>query len=228
MLIGKIVRSNSHLNYDCHIFALHEVEVVPGPADYALGRFVRIKVRTLSVTAPTGRYGEQPLDDISLCAVGVISNTVRFNPAVASGGPRLSNEEQVEIFSPDALTDRITLVSLLLLGMMKTRNTASGTLHAFLQSHGVPPFSLEVGSCVEAMSEEEVRAFHLFTDKDDQETPYLHLGYLPHVQTQHNSLLPIVVLQIIEQLERLFPNHLALLSIIKRHFAWKLKIESIG
>jgi len=38
----------------------------------------------------------------------------------------------------------------------------------------------------------------------------------------------MIILQIIDQLERLFPAHLTLLSIIKRNFSWKLKIESIG
>jgi hypothetical protein len=100
--------------------------------------------------------------------------------------------------------------------------------HAFSQSHGVPPFSLEIGSTIETIPEEEVQAFHLFADKDGEAAPYLPLGYLPHMQTQPHSLLPMIILQIVEQLERLFPAHLTLLSIIKRNFSWKLKIESIG
>ena len=58
--------------------------------------------------------------------------------------------------------------------------------------------------------------------------PYLHMGYLPHIIAQRNSLLPMVTLRIIDQLERLFPQNLSLLSIVKRNFAWRLKVETTG
>ena len=34
--------------------------------------------------------------------------------------------------------------------------------------------------------------------------------------------------QIIDQLERLFPQNLSVLSIVKRNFAWRLKVETTG
>ena len=46
MFIGKIVKSDSHINYVCQIYGPREVEVKPGPADYAFGRFVRVAVRS--------------------------------------------------------------------------------------------------------------------------------------------------------------------------------------
>jgi hypothetical protein len=54
------------------------------------------------------------------------------------------------------------------------------------------------------------------------------MGYLPHIIAQRSSLLPMVTLRIIDQLERLFPQHLSLLSIVKRNFAWRLKVETTG
>ena len=45
MYIGKIVKSDSHINYVCQIYGPREVELEPSPADYAFGRFVRIAVR---------------------------------------------------------------------------------------------------------------------------------------------------------------------------------------
>jgi len=36
------------------------------------------------------------------------------------------------------------------------------------------------------------------------------------------------ILCIIDQLERLFPQNLTLLSILKRNFAWHLKVETTG
>ena len=46
MFIGKIVKSDSHINYVCQIYGPREVEAQPGPADYAFGRFVRVAVRS--------------------------------------------------------------------------------------------------------------------------------------------------------------------------------------
>ena len=95
--------------------------------------------------------------------------------------------------------------------------------------HGVPLLSLELGSEIEIMNDEEVRAFHFFSDPDRSgQAAYLHMGYLPHIIGQRNSLLPMVTLRIIDQLERLFPQNLSLLSIVKRNFAWRLKVETTG
>jgi hypothetical protein len=38
----------------------------------------------------------------------------------------------------------------------------------------------------------------------------------------------MVTLRIIDQLERLFPQNSSLLSIVKRNFAWRLKVETTG
>ncbi|HLQ29736.1 MAG TPA: hypothetical protein VK140_10950, partial [Ktedonobacteraceae bacterium] len=86
------------------------------------------------------------------------------------------------------------------------------------------------GSEIEIMSDEEVRAFHFFSDPErlDNQAEYLHMGYLPHIIGQRNSLLPMVTLRIIDQLERLFPQNISLLSIVKRNFAWRLKVETTG
>ena len=52
MFIGKIVKSDSHINYVCQIYGPREVEVEPGPPDYAFGRFVRIAVRSSQLDNP--------------------------------------------------------------------------------------------------------------------------------------------------------------------------------
>jgi hypothetical protein len=38
----------------------------------------------------------------------------------------------------------------------------------------------------------------------------------------------MVTLRIIDQLERIFPGNRSLLSIVKRNFAWRLKVETTG
>ena len=60
------------------------------------------------------------------------------------------------------------------------------------------------------------------------ETPYLHMGYLPHAIAQENPLLPVALLHTVERLERLCPENAALLSLVKRNFAWRQKVEATG
>src|SRR5713226_2915787 len=231
MFIGKIVKSDSHINYVCQIYGPREVEVEPSPADYAFGRFVRVAVRS--------EQAHDPHSDLNFAlgisyepktyAVGVLYDTILLNPAFGSLGPRLSNETQVELFSPDYISEKAVLIYVMVLGMMEQRPVTSNQLEILSVMHGVPLLSLELGSEIETMTDEEVRAFHYFSDPGDSDRKeYLHMGYIPHIIAQRNSLLPLVTLRIIDQLEHLFPQNLSLLSIVKRNFAWKLKVETTG
>ena len=232
MSIGKIVKSDSHINYVCQIYGKHELEEQPNPADYAFGRFVRIAVRSqqsddldVNLSLMLGKSHE-PIT----YAIGVIYDTILQNPDFGILGPRLSNEAQVELFSPDYIAEKRVLIYVMILGMIEQRILSDGKAEMLSTMQGVPLLSLELDSEIELMSEEEVRAFHFFADitSPDNRTPYLHMGYLPHIISQRNSLLPMVTLRIIEQLEALFPQNQALLSIVKRNLSWKLKVESAG
>src|SRR5438105_15661873 len=233
MFIGKIVKSDSHINYVCQIYGPREVEVEPSPADYAFGGFVRVAVRSALADAPDTRIVERALgksQEPVTYAVGVIYDTILLNPAFGSLGPRLSNETQVELFSPDYISEKAVLIYVMVLGMLEQRMVPASQPEILSVMHGVPLLSLELGSEIETMTDEEVRAFHYFRDQRETETThlYLHMGYLPHIIAQRNSLLPMVTLRIIDQLERLFPENLSLLSIVKRNFAWRLKVETTG
>lgn len=233
MFIGKIVKSDSHINYVCQIYGLHEAELEPGPADYAFGRFVRVAVREgqkdeFVFSQASHLRSQEPVT--TTYAVGVIHDTILQNPAFGLLGPRLSNETQIELFSPDYIAEKAVLVHVMILGMVELRTLAHQPPEFLSVMHGVPLLSLELESQVETMTDEEVRAFHFFNDmaQAEQRGPYLHMGYLPHIISQRNRLLPMVTLRIIDQLERLFPQNLALLSIVKRNFAWRLKVETTG
>ena len=168
-------------------------------------------------------------EEFSCYTVGVIYDTQLLNPAFGSLGPRLSNETQVELFSPDYLSEKAVLVHVIMLGMVEQYRSSSGPLKLHIV-HGIPSFPLELNSSVETMTDEDVHRFHLFNDQWNAENQreYLHMGYLPHLIAQQHSLIPLVILRIIDQLEQLFPYHLSLLSILKRNFAWRLKVETTG
>lgn len=232
MAIGKIVKSDSHITYVCQINGPHEMDEEPAPDDYAFGRFVRIAIRSRQDenAAETFSYTIGGNSEPKTYAVGVIYDTILQNPAFGALGPRLSNETQVELFSPDYISEKAVLIYVMILGMMEQRTIPGRSPEALSTMHGVPSLALELGSDIEVMTDEEVRAFHFFSDPapDTKRGAYLHMGYLPHIIAQRSSLLPMVALRIIDQLEYLFPQNLALLSIVKRNFAWRLKVETTG
>src|SRR5690242_10637955 len=198
MFIGKIVKSDSHINYVCQIYGPREVEIEPGPADYAFGRFVRVAVRARQEDEDSTLNSMLGQSQDRTYAIGVIYDTILLNPAFGSLGPRLSNETQVELFSPDYISEKAVLIYVMVLGMLEQQLTPEGKFEVLSATHGVPLLALELGSEIETMSDEEVRAFHLFSDHADEE-PYLHMGYLPHIISQRNSLLPMVTLRIIDR-----------------------------
>src|SRR5690348_17152977 len=161
MFIGKIVKSDSHINYVCQVYGPHEVEIEPEPADYAFGRFVRVATRSAQVDDPdTLDFALGKRQEPVTYAVGVIYDTILLNPAFGSLGPRLSNETQVELFSPDYISEKAVLIYVMVLGMIEQRMTPDGQPDMLSIMHGVPLLSLELGSEIETMTDEEVRAFH--------------------------------------------------------------------
>ncbi|RMF86738.1 MAG: hypothetical protein D6736_14415 [Nitrospinota bacterium] len=98
MIIGKIVKSNSHIDYLCRILDRLETADPPQPHDYAFGQFVRIGTET----------------------VGIIYDSQLINPDYGNYGPRLTTPpEQNAVFSPDYLNEQATLVGILLLGWLE-------------------------------------------------------------------------------------------------------------
>ena len=231
MVIGKIVKSYSHINYVCQIYGPLEVEVPPNPSEYTFGHFVRVAVHSrLSDISRKRQDRDLSINEEPSCyTVGVIYDTQLLNPTFGLLEPRLSNETQVELFSPDYLSEKAVLVHLVMLGMMEQLTFSSAPPKTHIV-HGIPSLPLELNSSVETMTDEDVHQFHLFSDQEDAENQheYLHMGYLPHMIAQQNSLIPLVILRIIDQLEDLFPQHLSLLSILKRNFAWRMKVETTG
>ena len=130
--IGKIVRSNNHVEYVTHIYNKNEVDNPPAAKDYAFGSFVKIQLN----------------EEESL--IGVIFNTVLVDPEYGKAGPRLSTKEEITIFYPDYVDEKTKLVGVLLIGYYD-RN---------VPVHNIPPKAPEVASEVETMTDDEIKQFH--------------------------------------------------------------------
>jgi hypothetical protein len=134
VLIGSVVKSNSHISYLCRVYGKLETDNVPAPEDYAFGTFVTLV----------------PVEGGSVRLIGVVRDTILLNPEYGSLGPRLSPDRDLAVFSPDYLDERGLLVDILILGWDD----------GLRMHHGIPPVAAQAGTRVETMPAAEVAAFH--------------------------------------------------------------------
>lgn len=134
MILGTIVKSNSHISYLCHVLGRLETDAVPPGDAYAFGTFVALA----------------PAANSSVRLIGVVRDTLLLNPEFGNLGPRLSSDRELAVLSPDYLNEKGVLVEILVLGW------ESGGLYR----HGIPALAAHVGTVVEGTSEEEFVAFH--------------------------------------------------------------------
>ena len=194
MQLGKIVKSNSHIDYICQIYNPNDVPISPTNEDYAFGTFVKIPIN-----------GKQQL-------VGVVYDTVLFNPDFGRIGPRLFPEADLAVFTPDLLNEKATLIGILTVGMLETGGNII---------QGVPRLSSTTDAIVEKMMDTEIRQFHYGS-------PTLRLGYIS-LLLRHSSPLTMHLLQkIVCTLIDLFPEQINLLSVLQNDLAWKSQIASLG
>jgi hypothetical protein len=147
MLIAKIIKSNSHVDYAARVLDSLEASGAPGISDYGFAQFVKIVVGDGEV-------------------VGVIYNSQLINPEYGNYGPRLSTPPELNsVFSPDYLNEQGVLIGILLLGWRDTQHW----------HQGVPRTVLPTNSDVIAMTADEVREFHLDKNTAVQFAYYAHL-----------------------------------------------------
>jgi len=194
MPLGKIIKSNSHTDYICQVYGPSEVETPPAPEDYAFGTFVRVELG----------------DDRWL--VGIIYDTMLFNPDFGRLGPRLSPEPELAVFSPDYLNEKASLVGIAAVGMMD----AAGNV-----VQGVPRLAASTDALVERMTDEQIRTFH-------QGNPIPQLAYAPLLLAQGSPLALPLLQTVIARLMALFPNQADLLAVLQDDLAWKAQVCPLG
>ncbi|MFO7917139.1 MAG: hypothetical protein R6V13_03560 [Anaerolineae bacterium] len=194
MQIGKIVNATSHIDYVCQVYERNEMEPAPQPRDYGFGTLVGIRQRH-------GGY-----------LVGAIYNTNLLNPEFGNLGPHLSSEEDLEIFAPDYLAEKVTLVAIIILGAVE----ADGAV-----AQGVPLVAARIDDPVRKLETEEVVDFH-------QSETGLRLGYLSTLTAMDHPLAVPLILKLVDTLSELFPPESGRLSILRNNLSWRSRVEPMG
>ena len=196
--IGKIVKSNTHIDYVCQVYGPGELVAQPLPTDYAFSKFVAIELNG---------YGSSPG-----ALIGVIYNTLLLNPDFGSLGPRLSPRGEQEIFTPDYLSETATLVGIVALGWQE----------GGVYRQGVPGLAADVDAPVRRLSDNELRAFHL------DAAGRLSLRYASVLMGMNNPLVPQLLLTLIDRLVTLFPEQSRQLQVMRNNVAWKSIVQPAG
>lgn len=204
--IGKIVKSNTHIDYICQIYNENETDLTPQPTDYTFGTFVSIE---LEAPVALGRESRGEVNRL----IGVIYNTLLLNPDFGNLGPRLSPRQELEIFSPDYLSETATLVGIIALGW----RDGDQRYH-----QGIPALAATVNNFVNRLDEQELFAFHC----DDQQQPCLR--YAPILMGLNNPLVPPLMITAIDRLGALFPTSRRQLDVMRNNLAWKSIVQPAG
>ena len=193
--IGKIVKSNTHIDYVCQVYGRGEAKVLPQPGDYTFGAFVAIQLEEAG--APAQRL------------VGIIYTTILMNPEFGALGPRLSPPAELEIFTPDYMAETATLVGIITVGWQGPEGCRQG----------VPVLAATVNNSVYRLSDGEVRAFH--QDAHGR----LCLRYAPLLMGMNNPLVAQLLINVVDRLHVLFPTEQRQLSVMRNNLAWKSIVE---
>jgi len=199
IVIGKIVKSNSHVDYVCQVYGFGEVPKPPTPSDYTFGTFVAAELDSYGT-------GNQRL-------IGLIYNTLLMNPEFGNLGPRLSPRTEVEVFSPDYLAETATLLGVTGIGWVN----GAGAVH-----QGVPALAATVNCPVRLLDDDEIIRFHA----DGSGQPQLRYASL--LLAQNNALIPPLLLSVIDRLGTLFPASRSRLAVMRNNVAWKSIVQPAG
>ncbi len=194
MLLGRVVKSNSHVDYVVQVFAPGEVADPPRPEDYAFGSFVRIAV-----------------DGRGDGLIGVIYDTLLLNPAYGTLGPRLSGEPQSTIFNPDYMPETATVVGIAIVGQGR------GEGEEAVYRQGVPAVAARVGSEVRLLTEEEFAAFHR-----GETGPAV--AYLPRLSAMGNPAMPELLNGVLTRLIEAFPDSSSILEVLRTNLDWSARL----
>jgi len=151
MLLGNVVKSNSHCDYVVQVDDIMDRDDPPGADDYGFGTFVKL---------------EEP--EIRHWAVGIIYNSQLVNPMFLSNGPRLSSEPD-PLFTPDLISETRTLLGVVLIGGMEGEGDRSYGIQR------IPRIVVPVNTPVVTMTPAEIYQFHLNSDQSPQFCYYSHL-----------------------------------------------------
>lgn len=198
-ILGKVVKSNTHIDYVCQIFGRRETARVPKPEEYALGAFVALALEG-------GEWEGGRL-------IGIIYNTLLVNPDFGNLGPRLSPPTDLRVVSPDLFDETAVLIGIITVGWQ----TPQGQWR-----QGIPEVAAQVNNEVQRLSDAEIRALH--TDANGR----VSMRYASILMAQNSPLVQPLLVRVADKLLHTFPAEARRIAVLRNNLAWKSIIQPAG
>lgn len=137
--IGKIIKSDSHINYKCRVYGMFESNEELSQTDFKFGQFVKLNA----------------FENIEV--IGVIYNSQLYNPDYGNFGPRLSNpSSHNNVFMPDYIEETAIILDILLIGWIENNEN----------KQEIPPWVIPLNTEVKLLTSEETKSFHIKHNAD--------------------------------------------------------------
>lgn len=198
--LGKIIGSNSHVDYVFEVYSQRERDNPPDPTDYEFGQFV---------------YIQKEIQGTNRAFVGTIYDTVLVDPDQGRTGPRLAQPEEQNIFQPTYVDEKRVLAGVALLGCA----TVDGG-EVTDPDHSIPRWTLEVDDVVQKLPKGDMIRFHSIDDE-------LRLEYYQRMIDVAGGFAEDILSQILDSCKEAEPDEAAALNVIQRNLEWQTKMEGI-
>ena len=199
--LGKIIGSNSHIDYVFEVYNDGMRDDPPDPTDFEFGQFV---------------YIEKEIDDQTCCLIGVIYDTQLVDPDQGRTGPRLAQPEEQNIFQPSYVDEKRVLAGVALLGCITLDD---GQIEKI--EHSIPRWTLEVDDVVRKLSDEYMVRFHEIDGE-------IRLEYYQRMVDVAGGFAEDILSQILETLKQAKPGEAAALDVIQQNLEWQTKMEGLN
>ncbi|MFW5913185.1 MAG: hypothetical protein ACOCSA_01890 [Candidatus Hadarchaeota archaeon] len=198
--IGKIIGSNSHVDYVCEIYNQMVRDNPPDPTDYEFGQFVYVK---------------KEIEGSPKLFIGVIYNTRIVDPDQGRSGPRLAQPEEQDLFYPTYVDEKSILAGIALLGHAELSN---GELSGV--EHSIPRWTLEIDDVVRDLADQDMVRFHDINGE-------IRLEYYQRLIDIAGSFAEEILKEIIDQLEEGKPEEADALDVIRKNLEWQTRMREV-
>ena len=197
LAIGRIVNSESHMDYTVEIYNSHAVEREPEPHEYGFGQPV---------------FVHTTVEGVDYAVMGMIYDTQLVDPDQGRAGPRLAGDDQRQ-FTPGYVEEQTTFAGIALLGTAEV--APDDSIHD--PSHDMPPWTLSVDDTVLRCPDGVTAAFH--TDEENG----LRMAYLDRLLAVAGDLGVEVTLSMVDRLRTIVDDGTkrSVLDVIERNVRWQ-------
>jgi hypothetical protein len=202
LVIGTVVKSESHMDYTVEILDGNVLDREPEPHEYGFGQPV---------------FVHTTVDDTDHVMMGAIYDTQLVDPDQGRAGPRLARDDQRQ-FTPGYVEEQTTFAGVALLGTAEV--AADDSIRS--PEHGMPPWTLSVDDTVLRCPDAVTVDFH--TDENGG----LRMAYWDRLLDVAGDFGAEVTLAMIERLRDAFGDdgsNQQVLDVIERNVRWQASTD---